>query len=339
MSSLMNYEEDCFGDTPSEPQAILPKASLTNSSFDFTCKTATEQFKNLNIVNILNKGKFPVFLAESRTGRKQYAMKLFVHQNKGAHTCFLNETKFKNLSHPNVVKMIYSEENKNIKCANQTSTASLILFEYAPYGDFLDFFADYSQLFDEKLVRTYFHQLIAGLEYLHSQKIAHLDIKLENLLVGEDFRLKITDFDLSSFTDNFKLIAKGTSGYRAPEVMNTSCRDGEAADIYSAAIVLFGLKSGGNMPHNEFSLYKGVDLYGLMHRNEPEFWRKHCEFLGKSFFHFDSDFKELFNGMTKINPKERFTISDVKNSNWYNGPVYTIEELNRLMKPVLRPRF
>jgi len=334
----MMTEEDILIETPNEPQAITPKASLITSSFDFSCKGATEQFKNLSIINILNKGKFPVFLVQSRTGRKQYAMKLFILQNKGAHTCFENEIQFKNLSHPNVIKMVYSEQDKVVKCSNQTNTASLIVFEYAPYGDFLDVYGDYSYLFNEKLVRTYFRQLIEGLEYLHSKKIAHLDIKLENLLLGEDFKLKITDFDLSSYTDDFHLIAKGTAGYRAPEVMNATCRDGEAADIYSAAIVLFGLKSGGNMPHNELSLYRGVDLYGLMHRNEPEFWRKHCEFQNKPSTHFDSEFQQLFSGMTKINPKERFTISQIKNSNWYNGPVYNTEELHRLMKPALRPR-
>lgn len=42
-----------------------------------------------------------------------------------------------------------------------------------------------------------FKQLIQGLNYLHSNGIAHRDVKLENLLITKDSKLKITDFGVS----------------------------------------------------------------------------------------------------------------------------------------------
>lgn len=42
-----------------------------------------------------------------------------------------------------------------------------------------------------------FKQLIQGLNYLHNNGIAHRDVKLENLLVTKDSKLKITDFGVS----------------------------------------------------------------------------------------------------------------------------------------------
>ncbi len=40
-------------------------------------------------------------------------------------------------------------------------------------------------------------QLISSLDYLHNEvKIAHRDIKLENLLLDEQLKMKIADFDL-----------------------------------------------------------------------------------------------------------------------------------------------
>jgi serine/threonine protein kinase len=42
-----------------------------------------------------------------------------------------------------------------------------------------------------------FKQLIQGLNYLHTNGIAHRDVKLENLLVTKDSKLKITDFGVS----------------------------------------------------------------------------------------------------------------------------------------------
>jgi len=42
-----------------------------------------------------------------------------------------------------------------------------------------------------------FKQLIQGLNYLHAHGIAHRDVKLENLLITKDSKLKITDFGVS----------------------------------------------------------------------------------------------------------------------------------------------
>lgn len=59
--------------------------------------------------------------------------------------------------------------------------------EYAPYGNFSKLMSKAKIYNDEKLTRTYFHQLVEGLEYLHSQDIAHLDLKFCNLLLGDDY--------------------------------------------------------------------------------------------------------------------------------------------------------
>lgn len=42
-----------------------------------------------------------------------------------------------------------------------------------------------------------FKQLVQGINYLHNHGIAHRDIKLENLLITKDSKLKITDFGVS----------------------------------------------------------------------------------------------------------------------------------------------
>jgi len=88
--------------------------------------------------------------------------------------------------------------------------ASCIAMEYAPYGDFCDIIASYAIYDDEILIRTFFHHLIEGMKYLHERKISHLDIKLDNLLLGEDFNLKLTDFDLSHIEGDSPVTSKGT---------------------------------------------------------------------------------------------------------------------------------
>mmetsp|Transcript_4380 Transcript_4380/g.3638 ORF Transcript_4380/g.3638 Transcript_4380/m.3638 type:complete len:101 (+) Transcript_4380:363-665(+) len=91
--------------------------------------------------------------------------------------------------------------------------------EYAPYGDFFEVKIKKGISFNEKMTRTYFHQLIDGLEAIHKTGMAHLDIKLDNLLLGENYTLKITDFDMSySPESSVGNISRGTVNYRAPEL-------------------------------------------------------------------------------------------------------------------------
>jgi len=42
---------------------------------------------------------------------------------------------------------------------------------------------------------------------------------------------------------------------------------------------------------------------------------------------FGNDFKDLLNGLWEENPEKRWTMEDVKRSKWYNGEVYSKEEL------------
>ena len=48
-----------------------------------------------------------------------------------------------------------------------------------------------------------------------------------------------------------KITTKGTQNYRAPEITKGSCVDPYAADIYSAGVILFLLKTGGRIAFNE----------------------------------------------------------------------------------------
>jgi serine/threonine protein kinase len=304
----------------------MSSKSLNNSN---------RQQQDFVILKKLAKARFPVYLARSPEGDKRYALKVYPYEDGKVSKFYLNECQFTDLKHPNIITIYHCQHEKNSISNGKQSKISYILMELAPYGDFFDLIVNHKVQLEDKLIRTYFHQLIKGLEYLHSKGIAHMDIKPDNLLIGEDYELKMTDFDLSYYEGDDYVNGGGTQFYRAPELIDDNCKDPPAADIYSAGIFLFILKTGGKLPHSESMLYNGFNLMEIMHLDNPRFWKIHSEIQEKPHNFFEEDFKSLFNMMTKLKPYERATINEIKKSAWYNGPVHTKEEVKTIMKKKL----
>jgi len=113
-------------------------------------------------------------------------------------------------------------------------------------------------------------QACRGLNYLHSCRppILHRDLKSLNLLVSEDFTIKVSDFGLSKILEcetlaNSKL---GTLNWLPPEVIR-----GEAytfsSDIYSYGMILYEILTH-KVPYEDYSQ---IDVIRLIDTNErPE---------------------------------------------------------------------
>jgi len=84
--------------------------------------------------------------------------------------------------------------------------------------------------------------IVVGLEYVHSQKVIHRDIKPKNILIfrpTDDMIPKITDFGAAKIIERTTKNTKvGENYYMAPEVAQY-CQYGFAADIFSLAVTLF----------------------------------------------------------------------------------------------------
>lgn len=278
---------------------------------------------NIVIDRELGAGKFKVYHAKLSHTKEEYALKAFPLE-AAFYDIFLHEKRIlKKLMHKNIVRLQYLPHtvNKQFNC-------NFLLTEYAQYGNFFHLVTN-KGLVSERVIRTYFHQLVEGLEYIHSRGIAHLDVKLDNLLLGNDFQLKITDFDQSQELKDSCLKARGTAFYRAPEILEDKCKNFVAADVYSAGIVLFAMKAG------EFPFYERDDKklihYDLFVSDNGAFWEnKVSSRKNKAFF--SEEFKELINGMLAADPERRLKLQDIKNSCWYNGPILSDQELKEEME-------
>lgn len=74
---------------------------------------------------------------------------------------------------------------------------------------------------DENECRKVFSQLIKAIEFCHKKNIIHRDIKLENVIVDQNFNLKLIDFGFGAITSHSKLqnFFCGTPSYMPPEII------------------------------------------------------------------------------------------------------------------------
>ncbi len=104
-----------------------------------------------------------------------------------------------------------------------------------------------------------------ALEYCHSLKIIHRDLKPENILIDKvNNCIKISDFGLATYLKESNERIKdqcGTTYYLAPEVIketgNSLGYSGQAADIWSAGIILYNMVTGGKCVHYVYKLNRG----------------------------------------------------------------------------------
>lgn len=82
----------------------------------------------------------------------------------------------------------------------------------------------------EALTKNLIRKLFLTVEHLHSRVgVAHLDLKMENILFDTNFNIKICDFGFSEETNTRLYEMNGTQGYMAPEMLHRFSSNGYSA--------------------------------------------------------------------------------------------------------------
>jgi serine/threonine protein kinase len=127
-----------------------------------------------------------------------------------------------------------------------------IIMEFAKFGDLDNFQKNLikKKCLSETLLAYITMQIINGLYYIHQSKIIHMDIKQQNILIDENFNIKITDFSVSFSYEKYKendkinLPLSGTSLFMSPEVLlkaQIDYEDCSKIDMFSLGVVLYNL--------------------------------------------------------------------------------------------------
>merc|ERR1711976_281080 len=93
--------------------------------------------------------------------------------------------------------------------------------------------------------RFFLHQMLESVDFMHSRRVVHRDLKLENILIDENMNLKIADFGFACYKNIYNLNSyRGTMTYMAPEIKEGKQYDGTQVDIFSMGVILFILAVG-----------------------------------------------------------------------------------------------
>lgn len=139
------------------------------------------------------------------------------------------------LRHPNIVQIFEVMASK---------AKIYIVMEYVSGGELFKKLT--KGRLKEQVTRKYFQQLISAVGFCHSRGVFHRDLKPENLLLDENGNLKVTDFGLSTLSDQVSHTFCGTPAYLAPEVLLLTKKGYRAAkvDVWSCGVILFELMAG-----------------------------------------------------------------------------------------------
>ena len=173
---------------------------------------------------------------------------------------------------------------------------------------------------DENTAKVHFKQLASAVEYLHSRKICHRDLKLENVLLAslddKNPVLKITDMGLSKLLEDTVLKTFcGTRGYLAPEIVKGISGLGERepytvkVDCWALGVILYELLSGSPPFSDERKAKCNLNI-------RDQILTANFVLMPAQFGKISHEAKDLIIKLLKVNPEDRISASQIIQHKW-----------------------
>nr|XP_033478163.1 obscurin-like isoform X8 [Epinephelus lanceolatus] len=224
--------------------------------------TGSEQqtaHKNFNFLSEINRGRFSVItLCRDVETSQVFAAKITPYQAEQRQLVLREYQLLKRLHHTHLVQL---------HAAFFTSRYLVLVEELCPGKELLHSLA-MRDLYAECHVGELLVQILSAVDYLHSRRVIHLDLKSDNMLVDDCNHLKIVDLGSAlSYTPGQPLIVEHIHGLseskdrcskvyivlpKAPEILEGQ-GVGPETDIWAIGVLSFIMLSADSPFHAEHS--------------------------------------------------------------------------------------
>ena len=262
------------------------------------------------------------FLVTERGNNIKYIAKVLKKDDEETQKFYKNEVKYltilKEDSNHYVLNIKDSGEGPVIR-KNRNKGLPLIkkyiVLEYAPNRELADFIIYTKSGLGEYKSKAFFVKILECIKSIHKKGICHRDIKLENILLDENFNPKIADF--GSALENAPNLNYyfGTIPYAAPEIVKNVPYDGFKADIFSLGVTLiwltFGIP-GFTKASQECKFYQKI-----ISGKRQEYYNLLKPYIDEEM---SESFKNLFLWMVSYDPQKRPpSIDEILSHEWFKS--------------------
>ncbi|XP_044756133.1 myosin light chain kinase, smooth muscle isoform X2 [Coccinella septempunctata] len=216
------------------------KIELSFPYRDVQIKRGVDPKEEYNLQEELGRGKFGIVYrcTEKKSGLTLAAKFINCPKKEDRRNVEREVDIMKTLQHPRLIQMYDAYENGKIMC---------VILELIEGGELFERVIDDDFVLTEKSCTIFMRQICEGVDFMHKQRILHLDMKPENILclTKTGNRVKIIDFGLARRFDPEKKLQVlfGTPEFVAPEVVNYDSI-GYGTDMWSVGVICYVLLSG-----------------------------------------------------------------------------------------------
>ncbi|EAY00482.1 CAMK family protein kinase [Trichomonas vaginalis G3] len=215
----------------------------------------------------------------------------------------------KKLKHPFVCDLYeVVETEKNV----------YIVMEFAQNGTLLETIKSRGSLGEED-ASIIFAQLLIVMKYLHNEcKIAHRDIKAENIVFDSNRNIRIIDFGLSNSPDSNNIMQTqcGSVSYASPEMIMGQ-KYTYASDVWSLGILLYGMVCG-HLPFQDTNYSRLAQKIVFKEVDYPSQLSSECI--------------DLLKRILKKNQADRIPLNEIEKHPWiserYNSILNSVTEFH-----------
>ena len=299
---------------------------------------------DLVLLNSIGKGSYGEVFLTTKEGSSEYfatkRMDRAFSERPDNLKRLLNEISIlKKIKHPNIIKLIDTKKTK---------THCYIVTEYANgddlYKTLKKYKSTYHSPFTEEIVQYLMRQIVSAVHYLHSHKVVHRDLKLENILLNypteqDKNSLNLMKASAKIIDFGFATILHSSKANLTYTVLGTPCNMDPTL-----------LKYFDKKVDNKYGYDEKVDIWSLgtlcyeMLTGHETFYGKSIQELNKNLqnghytlpLNLSKECASFVNGMLQYNPEKRLSAQELLNHDFLQKDVknFTPIDKNKIQKKI-----